>query len=599
MTTRMSYKGLSQNIQHFPATDIEKSIAKYAIEIINPTHTYTELNSFANNPNETILNILRDNKTPICFDMFNALFENLLDKEKKTEFGMVFTPKYITDFICKETFAKFENLNNIKVIDPCCGCGIFLISAIEAIKKQTNKSIKHIIKNQIFGLDIDSDNVKRVALLLKIMGLVHNETIEDSDINIKCYDSLATNWNQIFDVQFHCIIGNPPYINPHSLSKKQTTFLKQNFQTTSSGVFNIFYAFIELGMKFLKPNGFLSYIVPNNFFTISAAKPLRDFIEPYLCELIDFKDNMVFKPTRTYSAIITLSHSDNKQIKYADIQKTSHIATCLNNIAYKALYKNGVFAHKWRFLDSSVESNIQKIENQFFTLKPFINAGIATLKDEVYRVDFDGQMFFKIFNNKKYIIDSQLIKPIYKIPELKTSKQNGYFIFPYTIKNNIATIIDEYTMQREFSNTYKYLLARKNELDLRDKGKGNPVSWYAYGRTQGLNKYGKKLLFSTFGAKPNFIFIKDKTALFCNGYAVFENDSIELEILAKVLNSCIMQYYIQHTSYQIEGGYFCYQKKYLEKFGIPYFDSSEKNFLLKFSQTKIDKFLINKYGLSL
>ncbi len=428
------------------------------------------------------------------------------------------------------------------------------------------------------------------------MGLVYNENIEDCDINIRHCDSLITDWKLAFDIDFDCIIGNPPYINPHSLSKKQTAFLKQNFQTTSSGVFNIFYAFIELGMKFIKPNGFLSYIVPNNFFTISAAKPLRDFIEPYLCELIDFKDNMVFKPTRTYSTIITLSLNDNKCIKYADIQKTNQVATYLDNIAYKMLDKKSVFGHKWRFLDFSVESNIKKIENQFFVLKPFINTGIATLRDEVYCVDFDGKFFFKNVNGKKYIIDSDLIKPIYKIPKFKNSKQSGYFIFPYTIKNNIATIIDERTMQREFSNTYEYLLARKNELDLRDKGRANPVSWYAYGRTQGLNKSGKKLLFSTFGAKPNFIFIDNKTALFCNGYAIVENDSIELEILQKVLNSCIVQYYIQHTSYQIDGGYFCYQKKYIEKFGIPYFDFKEKEFLLKASPKEIDTFLIDMFA---
>ncbi|MGX3098646.1 HsdM family class I SAM-dependent methyltransferase [Helicobacter sp. 23-1046] len=593
MTARLAYRELSQNIQRFPIDDIEKSIAKYAIETINLNHT--ELNLFANNYNESIVSILRDNKTPICFDMLNVLFENLLDKNKKTELGIIFTPKYITDFICKETFSKFDSLNEIKIIDPCCGCGIFLISAIEIIKKQTQKSIKDIIKNQIFGLDIDKENIKKVVLLLKIMGLLHNENIEDSDINIKCCDSLATNWNQIFDTQFDCIIGNPPYVNPHSLPKQQAIFLKQNFKTTSSGVFNIFYAFIELGIKFLKPNGFLSYIVPNNFFTISAAKTLRDFIEPYLCELIDFKDNMIFKPTRTYNAIITLTHNENNHIKYTDIEKTSNIQHRLNNITYKMLDKNDIFADKWRFLDFSVEENIKKIENQFFVLKPFINTGIATLKDEVYRVDFDGEIFFKKFNGKKYIIDFQLIKPIYKIPEIKNSKQNGYFIFPYTIKNNVAVIIDEATMQNKFSNTYNYLLARKYELDLRDKGKTNPVSWYAYGRTQGLNKYGKKLLFSTFGAKPSFMLIEDKTALFCNGYAVFENDIIELEILQKVLNSRLVEYYIKHTSYQIEGGYYCYQKKYLEKFSIPYFDSKEKEFLLKAKQSDIDTFLLDKY----
>ncbi len=112
---------------------------------------------------------------------------------------------------------------------------------------------------------------------------------------------------------------------------------------------------------------------------------------------------MVFKPTRTYSTIITLSLNDNKCIKYADIQKTNQVATYLDNIAYKMLDKKSVFGHKWRFLDFSVESNIKKIENQFFVLKPFINTGIATLRDEVYCVDFDGKFFLKMLMAKNIL----------------------------------------------------------------------------------------------------------------------------------------------------------------------------------------------------
>lgn len=143
------------------------------------------------------------------------------------------------------------------------------------------------------------------------------------------------------------------------------------------------------------------------------------------------------------------------------------------------------------------------------------------------------------------------------------------------------------------------LLARKKELDSRDKGKKNVVAWYAYGRTQGLNRYGEKLLFGTFSSKPNFTLIQDKEALFCNGYAIFENPIMEIEVLQKIFNSFIMDYYIKHTSYQIEGGYFCYQKKYIEKFSIPFLDSSEKEFLLKSNNKEIDDFLISKYGLVL
>ena len=146
---------------------------------------------------------------------------------------------------------------------------------------------------------------------------------------------------------------------------------------------------------------------------------------------------------------------------------------------------------------------------------------------------------------------------------------------------------------------YKYLRAIKSILDSRDKGKPNKVSWYAYGRTQGLNKYGNKIVFPTFANYPKFMILNDEYALFCNGYAVFENDYLDLDILVKVLNSTIMNYYIQNTSYTIEGGYYCYQKKYIENFSIPLFSDEETDFIRENTQDKVNEFLIKKYNLSI
>ena len=59
-----------------------------------------------------------------------------------------------------------------------------------------------------------------------------------------------------------------------------------------------------------------------------------------------------------------------------------------------------------------------------------------------------------------------------------------------------------------------------------------------------------------------------------------------------------MNYYIYQTSYAIEGGYPCYQKNFIELFGIPDFTASEIGFLkTEVSQPKINAFLIGKYEL--
>ena len=135
------------------------------------------------------------------------------------------------------------------------------------------------------------------------------------------------------------------------------------------------------------------------------------------------------------------------------------------------------------------------------------------------------------------------------------------------------------------------------ELDSRDKGKGANYAWYAYGRTQGLNKYGKKLLFPTFANKPKFMYTENKNALFCNGYAVFENEKYDLDILSKILNSRLMEYYVSNTSYSIEGGYYCYQKKYVERFSLPLFTEKDLSFIRKASKDALDKYLWDLYQL--
>ena len=532
-------------------------------------------------------------------------FEALLERENIEENGIVFTPKYIADYI-NDCVLKDMEYNGVKSIDPGCGCGIFLVSAVEKIKEKVGKSVAEILQENIYGLDIDADNVRRCKIVLNLLAIMHDGNNQELKLNIVCSDSLKTDWKKIFDVEyFDCIIGNPPYVNTHDMSKETALFLKKTFNTTKTGVYNIFYAFVEYGMCFLGTNGRLSYIVPNNFLTIKSAKDLRELLahSRWIEKIIDFADNMVFKPVRTYNCIIQLSNKENEVFDYCVMEKTDDIPLALKMLNMDKMPLDRLDSNGWQLVDKKTRANIMKIEGQFRSIKDFVRTGIATLRDEVYMVEFDGENYYKEVDGNRYIVESDLVKRLYKIPELKQcdniSSACRYIIFPYRKSKTGFEIIPEGELMEKNPLTYKYLLARKDELDGRDKGKPNNVSWYAYGRTQGLNKFGNKLLFPTFASVPRFTMVEDEYALFCNGYAVFENDYIDLEVLRRILNSIIMQYYVNSTSYAIEGGYYCYQKKYIEKFSLPYFTDNEKVQIIQMSKEDLDAFLIEKYGLAM
>lgn len=585
---------------------IEATLIAYLSKQHHITLSYTEeLSIYKDKWEPDLLQHFIKLSIPLEIELFIEFFESLLEKDNITENGIVFTPRYIADFICLSVIRNTSG-RQIKVIDPGCGCGTFLISAIDCIQKNSGLSYADIINNCIYGIDLDEGNVRRCKLILHIYTLLKGESNDKLSPNIICADSLKIKWNEIFSVSsFDYIVGNPPYVNTHDMCKETAVFLKKTFATTKSGVYNIFYAFIEHAFEFIHPQGKISYIVPNNFLTIKSAKELRIFLTSngYLERIIDFSNHMLFKPVRTYNCIVQLSKTHAKQLEYYVLKKADQLPQSLQNIVFDTINIDKLDSNGWKLADKITLSNLSKIEGQFHPMKNMIRTGIATLRDEIYMVDYNGKEYYKLINGIKYKIEPTLVKRLYKIPDLKQDTDLShicrYIIFPYKKNNRGFEIIPENELIQSTPFTYKYLLSRKNELDQRDKGKKNPVAWYAYGRTQGLNQYGRKLLFPTFAKNPRFTFVEDETALFNNGYAVFEPDYMDLPLLARILNSCIMQYYVTNISYSIEGEYYCYQKKYIERFSIPLFSENEKMKIRNMRPSELDTYLISKYNLLL
>jgi hypothetical protein len=166
---------------------------------------------------------------------------NVEDKpEVKKAGGVFYTPEYIVDYIVNNTVGplvkgkKKEDVAKIKILDPACGSGAFLINAYQYLldwhltyyttkkKPETWEKERRLIKDingiwrlslterkriltaNIFGVDIDPQAVEvtRLSLLLKCLegetkhtaqlGLfdAHERVLPDMDRNIKCGNSL-------------------------------------------------------------------------------------------------------------------------------------------------------------------------------------------------------------------------------------------------------------------------------------------------------------------------------------------------------------------------------------------------------------------------
>ncbi len=532
--------------------------------------------------------------------------------------GAFFTPDYIIDFIINEVKPQANDKN----LDPSCGCGAFLIGLTDYYKNTFDKSIKSIVKENIYGSDILAYNIHRTKLLLTIYGLQHNEILEETDFNLYNQDSLKANWNSSFDT----VVGNPPYVKFQDLSDENREYLVKNWTTVEGGTFNLYFAFFELGYKLLNPTGRLGFITPNNYFTSLAGEAIRKFFQQKKCvsRIIDFTHKKVFD-AQTYTALTFLNKQENEAITF-DRLKNGYTPQDFLPIANGSPnYLKDLNVKKWRLLKTDEQKNIKTIETIGTQISKLFDicVGIATLKDDVFFIDGRNEKdgyFIKTTDKGTFEIEKEITKPVYKISDFKTQEEaeqnTRRIICPYTIKGKTATAIPETEFKKRFPKCYAYLLSEKEVLQSRDKGKVTFEPFFVWGRTQGLAKTGKKILNPTFSQTPRFLLIDEEESYFTNGYGTYfrepETDTLfadtvnqiskieNIDVVQKILNSIVMHYYVSKTSVAIEGGYPCYQKNFIEKFTIPEFSESEIELLRNLSdKQEIDDFLIKKYHLNL
>jgi len=141
-------------------------------------------------------------------------------KSKRKSQGIYYTPKYIVEYLIKETLGevlkktKPKELAKIKILDPACGSGSFLTAAYDKILEtltkqnpQTSLFAKFdILKENIFGVDLDAQAVEIAQLNLLLKVLSQKTKLPTLQHNISSGNSLvsgnAENWKNILALIF-------------------------------------------------------------------------------------------------------------------------------------------------------------------------------------------------------------------------------------------------------------------------------------------------------------------------------------------------------------------------------------------------------------
>lgn len=556
---------------------------------------------------EELSEIICKENTRFDFEGLIQLFEFVISPNTRVVNGAVYTPQHIRDFILEKVFDDFDSkrvLNGLRVADLSCGCGAFLIDSAKLLKKKTGLPYFNIFKDYIYGSDIQEYAIDRSKILLSLFALSEGED-RNFDFNLVVTDALYFNWQSYCSKfsGFNIIVGNPPYVAAKHMTTETRAQLA-TMQTCKVGNPDLYIPFFEIGIEHLAIDGKLGFITMNSFFKSLNARNLRKYFKNKSLEfqLVDFGADQVFQSRNTYTCICVITNKFSENIEYARIASNK----LSGKISFSKISYQKLDSHNgWNLYKNDL---INKIENIGTPLgvKYTTSHGLATLRNEVYIFTpySECKHFYYLITKegKRYPIEKSICKPV--INSNKLSRKSSFkalkeqLIFPYTNEAN-PKILNETFLLKNYPKLYVYLQDHRDLLSLRDKGKGKYQEWYAFGRTQGLEKIKHKMFFPKYSdITPHFMIHSDPETYFYNGQAFLGGSIRELKVLKKILESQVFWFYICSTSKPYTSGYYSLNGIYIRNFGICDLTKEEEDYILsESSEIELNRFFEKKYSL--
>ena len=569
-------------------------------------------------------------------DKRKELGEDKLPELSEADFEIKYSSKKSDERIYSKNYKKHiefwtkyrEAVKNIKIVDPACGSGAFLITAFEYLLNYNNylndkifdltgtkdlfsDTTKEILQNNIFGVDLNKESVEITKLSLWLKTANKNKTLATLENNIKCGNSLiddieiagelAFNWEKEFPQVFEnggfdVVVGNPPYVRVQGLKEnylEQTKYYEKNY-VSATGSYDIYALFMEKGVKLINKNGLVSFILPHKFLVTDFGSGIRKFfVEQRAVEsLLHFGSELVFSEASTYTCIVTLSKKDKEKILFKKVNPNKISET----FKWDKMDYNLLSDKNWDLQSEEIYNLIGKLKKQPYTVGEVFKSifqGIATSLDDVYV--FEGKEegnIIKGYNKKfdyEFEIEKELVKPILggkEVSKYCNMEIKNYVLFPYHRINNKMEIVDIKYIENNLPLTKKYLENFEKEIKGREKGKmSNRQDWYAYIYPKNLDKFdSSKIMTREISLGCNMTYDSEgKIYHNTKVYSFVKNKKFNVDdkFYLALLNSKVMWFFIKNTGSEYSGGYYVFKTNYLKPFPLPEIPDNAEMFIEK------------------
>ena len=453
-------------------------------------------------------------------------------KTHRKEQGIYYTPSYIVDYIVKNTVGEFikthtpEEIKKVRILDPACGSGSFLIRAYKELENywlhnsdfaQTTLESEEfyskrveILKNNIFGVDLDPKAVEIAQLNLLLQISERKQRLPILQNNIKVGNSLiddptisdrAFKWEEEFPEimnggGFNIVFGNPPYGKEQLALLRKTEFNQHN---------DIYSAFLEEAKRLLKSEGFMGFITPVSWQTgekykfvrnklLQAAFPVKLVNLPYDVFPDAYVDTCIVilskKPRNVFTFTNYSKTESSNELSDADTRAvTIRMKDVLNDPYKRILPGAAYYKFRNRFNDNSFmklgdltistrgpEANKYRIAGE----SDLHEAGYPFFQGNVYRysinkkknvsaiVESDFNNTYRQFYTGERILVRRIINRQDRIMATLTNEDFLHKKDLYVFKSTDTSVENKYLLSLINSKLFSYIYVNTSTISLKD-----------------------------------------------------------------------------------------------------------------------------------
>lgn len=502
--------------------------------------------------------------------------------------GAVYTPPHLVEFVLDLAgYLDEKPLEAVRVVDPACGAGVFLVAAMRRLARSVEKRGVHLqsaagaqvlaklVRENLIGVDIDrrACALARSSVLDAFRELTGSKARPALTPSIACGDFLRPRGSALLLVTggpVGLVVGNPPYVTTTRLATAQKEFYRERFET-AHGRIDLYQLFFEKALGVLSPGGRLAFITPNKFLTSQSGSRLRALLlrAASVHTVANFRSHRVFSDAATVPCVTVVEkQGEAAELTSLECGEKPDANGRVTVLGRASVLQRELTRGPWQLGDTDLLGLSHRLLKQHGRLEQFavrISAGTATGRDSIFVMSGD------VAAN----VEDELLRPVIRgrdIDAFGLRPPELMALVPYHFgENGVPALVDI----ARYPKARRHLSRERSTLELRHCVRVWRKQWYDLHDPVPFDiAKAPKIVVPDVADRSRFAVDEGRYLPLHSAYYIVPTDTRDLDFLAALLNSTPLTFLMRFRSPVVKDGFSRYRRQFLAELPVPLVDKT-------------------------